>query len=714
MKLIPVFLLFTSFIIAQTKPYYYPVQTSLGDHRITTIVQDDFGRLILGTDKGIFTFNGFQSKQIPSSKLYSNDILQIIKLQNRFYGLNKTGQLFVVKEDRVSTIPIPQIKSPIVRLEETANGELRIICSEAIYTYSLQPFSLKSTVHIPFYEKGKAELIDYSENEKGSYALLSSNEFVDLKDQTARTLPGMTGRWLMNLKNKLVILPAKPNSNISMQFSNKRFKNLNKLIGSFNHSIQKVCTIDEHIYLLSETGLIILRAGEMKIQSVIVGMHVTAVFQDKDKNVWIGTKTKGLYCMPFGSYKLLNATEFNSLEAYNNQIIARTNGGETQFLTSFGKKSNKNPFKNTNPQENVANAEIATPIILADEFVKSILPLKAGGYLIASSKGLFKIDAKTPKEFRKKLLKPDGRTEIFANPIKDLVVSDSSSEMLFSNLEGLFTLNLETLEYHSIRYFNESIDPSQILFNNRKWYVLSSTNKIFTINKGRITHEVNFRENGTNILVTKLKIYNNKFYILSDKTLYRTDQLDGNLERLDELSRMNDLFLRDFVILDKKVFVATQLGLFLFKWEQFKSDFPSFILGKPTGDFQTKNSPKFESENTEVIIPYELVELMGNHPYDLQYRLIRNDNTEQVSWSNTSLGLTKLTFEHLSSGSYKLELRLFDPGTKSFSKLISTSFLVKASWYEDTLIWFIAGILVGFFGLLYLKRRKRLKKMELN
>ena len=48
MKLVPVFLLFTSFIFAQTKPYYYPVATSLGDHHIMALEEDAFGRLIVG------------------------------------------------------------------------------------------------------------------------------------------------------------------------------------------------------------------------------------------------------------------------------------------------------------------------------------------------------------------------------------------------------------------------------------------------------------------------------------------------------------------------------------------------------------------------------------------------------------------------------------------------------------------------------------------
>lgn len=716
MKLVPIFLLFTSLIFAQTKSYYYPVETSLADHYITAIEEDAFGRLVLGTDKGLFSFNGFQSKQIASSKLYSKDIVQLLKLKNKFVGLTKTGQLFEIRDNQVVLVPLPQIKNQILKLEKTKDGNLRILCADAVYTFQSGPFKFLSKTEIPFYEKGKSEVLDYVENDKGRFALLSSNELIDVDDQVARTLPGMTGRWMVGEKNNLIIFPAKPNSNISLQYANKRFKNLNKLIGAFNHSIQKVVRIDEKVYLLSETGMIVLKAGDMRVKSIIVGLHVTAVFKDKNSNIWLGTKSKGLYCMPAGSYKLLNSTEFNYLDLYNDQIIARTYAGELTVLNKFGKKvknfvAGKEGLKLENGV--MTSAKSLVPLQLGDELFNEILPLQNGTFLLASSKGLFSMEAKSTKELRDKLVKDKPRNVILESPVKCFRQSDTN-EVLFSNLDGLFTLDLNTLEYRSIRYFNETIDPSDILFHKQCWYVLSSANKIFTIKNGKVTHEVNFRENGSNLLVSKLKIYKDQFYILSDKTLYRTKNLTGNLERLEELSRMNDLFLRDFVVLDHKVYVATQFGLFEFKWEKVKTEFPSFILGKPTGDHQLEHSSKFEAANTEVSIPYELVELMGNHPYQLQYRLIRNGDKDQIHWSNTSLGLTKLTFEHLSPGSYSLELRLFDPGTGQYSNPENTLFKVKASWWEDTLVWFIAGILVGFFGLLYLKRRKRLKKLDLN
>lgn len=711
MKLIPVFLLFTTFVFAQTKSYYYPVETSLGDHHITAIEQDAFGRLIIGTDKGVFSFNGFQSKSIPCPKLYSKDILQLLRVKDRFFGLNKTGQLFEIKQNTVVLVPLSGIKSSILRLERGPEDHLRIICSDAVYDFKLNPFKQVSKLSIPFYQKGQAELIDYCENEKGRFALLSSNELIDIDDETALTLPGMTGKWLMPQKSSITIFPVRPNANISLKYADKRFRNLNKLIGAFNHSIQKAVHIGDKIYLLSETGMVVLKEGEMRVHSLIVGLNVTAVFRDKDQNIWFGTHTKGLYCMPAGTYKLVNSTEFSFLEVFHNELLARSTSGEMMVLNKFGKKLRNTLLPNDPKQQRVSSSKVEMPVLLDDELVKEAVLLPSGAYLIVSSKGLFTLEAKSPKELREKLKKHAARKVILESPVKEFVHSDTN-EVLFSNLEGLFTLNLENLEYKPIRYFDEPIDPSQILYHDQKWYVLSSANRIFTLKNGKVIHEINFRENGSNMQVSKFKIYQNRFYLLTDKTLYKTADLNGNLERLEELSGMNDLFLRDFVVLGDKVFIATQFGLFEFKWQKLKVPFPNFILGEATGNYRKDHSTTFESANTEVTISYELVELMGNHPYELQYRLIRNGDEDRIHWSNTSLGLTKLTFEHLSSGKYKLELRLFDPGTGRFSKLNATEFKIQASWYEETLVWFIGGILVGFFGLLYLKRRKRLKKSQ--
>jgi hypothetical protein len=688
------------------------VETSLGDSHIRALEQDVSGRLIIGTDKGIFSFNGFQSKTIPCPKLYSKDIVQLLRIKELFFGLNKTGQLFEIKQNKVVLVPLSGISSAILRLEKGPEDRLRIICSDTIYDFKLNPFEQVSKLSIPFYQKGLAEVIDYCENEKGRFALLSSNELVDIDERIAWSLPGMTGKWLIPQKNSVVIFPVKPSSSVSLKYSDKRFWNLNKLIGAFNHSIQKAVHIGDKIYLLSETGMMILKEGEMRVNSVIAGLNITAVFQDKDRNTWFGTHSKGLYCMPAGTYKLLNSTEFNFLDLFNNEIIAGSSLGEMMVLDKLGKKVRNTVFPNSLKQQGKADpAKVEMPVLIEDEFIKEAILLKSGNYLLVSSKGLFTIEAKSPKELWEKLRKNAPRINIFENPVKEFTQSDTS-EVLFSNLDGLFTLDLETLKYEPIHYFDETIDPSQILFHDRKWFVLSSSNRIFTIKNKKIIHEINFRENGSNMQVSKFKIYNGKFYLLTDKTLYRTSDLNGNLERLEELSGMNDLFLRDFVVLGDKVYLATQFGLFEFKWRKIKTPFPNFILGKATGNYQKDHSTTFGPANTEVVIPYELVELMGNHPYQLQYRLIRNGDKDQVHWSNTSLGLTKLIFEHLNSGTYDLELRLFDSGTGRFSKLSATKFKIQTSWYEETLVWFAGGVLAGFFALLYLKRRKHLKKSQ--
>src|SRR5690606_26156470 len=120
-----------------------------------------------------------------------------------------------------------------------------------------------------------------------------------------------------------------------------------------------------------------------------------------------------VYCMPAGTYKLVNSTEFNFLEVYNDEILARTNSGEMMVLNQFGKKVRSTLQKEEQlGQLRTGRNSIQMPLILADEFVKEILPLQAGNYLIVSSKGLFSMEAKSTKDLRDKLAKGIGRKAI--------------------------------------------------------------------------------------------------------------------------------------------------------------------------------------------------------------------------------------------------------------------------------------------------------------
>lgn len=714
MRRLLLFILFIApSLFAQEKPYYYSVKTNLYDHKITAIEQDEHGRLILATDKGLFSYNGFQSKQIPTQKLYSKEITQLVKMGNQLIGLTKSGQLFSFQNNQITVLPTSDIKASIVKLFRKDENELLVACANAVYTYQLNPFTFVRKVAVPFYEKGHAELIDVNETEGETFGLLSSNELVQFSEDLAMTIPTIKGRYLLKHDERLLVLPSKPTIHSIFEFQNKRFKNRSKVSRGINHNIHQAVMLHDQLALLSETGLMLVNPINLKLRSLLVGFHLTSIYQDANQTIWIGTASKGLLCIPSGSFKLLSPKEYRSLDFSLNQqnLYAENALGTKVFLNQNGQVSKQPTLEEISEKAKFFNTTFYFPLVLGDEVVKKMIALEGNRFLVASSYGIYVIEAKNLKELKTKLHQVSLRTVLAESPVKDCLFS-TDGEMLFSSVDGLHLVSLKDLNHRMVTFFNESIDASQLLVHDQKWVVLTPNSRVFVIQNGKVIQDVNFKENGNNILVSKLKIIGNYFYILSDKALYRTTSITGKLERLNELSSLTDLLIRDFTVQENHVFLATQVGLFRFDWKNTQSRFPVLLVGAPEGDFKLEGVAVFQPANSRISIPYEMVDLMGNHPYLIQFRLIRNDKSEKETWKAVSYNLSALDFEHLRSGKYCLEIRMVDPGTSSVSVTMKTHFEVEASWFEDVIVWFIAGIILGFFVFLYWRGRRRLRRLK--
>src|SRR5690606_5186632 len=144
---------------------------------------------IIGTDKGLYSYNGYQSQKISTSNLYSPEIVQLLRIGKLVVGLTKSGQVFTLKNGEVKVLAIPNTH-PITKLREGRSHHLLLGCSDAVFVVQLNSFRVLARHEVPFYEKGKAELIDFQEGEEGMLGLLSSNEVVDFENQLAMTVPG--------------------------------------------------------------------------------------------------------------------------------------------------------------------------------------------------------------------------------------------------------------------------------------------------------------------------------------------------------------------------------------------------------------------------------------------------------------------------------------------------------------------------------------------
>lgn len=719
------FAIISSSVFPQLKPYSYYVNSGLTDQKFYALSKDQYGRLLLATNKGVFSYNGFKSKAVDLSGLKSNEFTHLVEVGQVVYGLNKAKQLveFSLGKTRVVNLPSSAEEIKWIKIVQ----EKLIVCTKTeVFKCTASPFQIETRFQVPFLDGGKNQILDFADYANESYVLLSSNELVSLKGKSAWTIPGKDMKYLVSGLDGLIAIPAYINKQNTFRFKNARFTNLNRLSQVVSKRIERVIQYNSKLFFCSEGSLLVYDLAVRKVTMHILGYAVQDVLQEDNGTIWVATLRKGLVCIPNGDYAVSTTNEFTSLGSISGvksfvgikntgELIQFSQTGKEQGIVAGTTKIDAQHLIQMNPEQLLSGPYLiqnsgkwsGTVLI---EHLKSIHPV-SGGFLVGGSFGLRKYEVEKISEI-------GGRKAKFKTIIDDPITSIaqiSDDEFLIANAEGLLQLHLSTNKINPVRYYNQKIDVVQIVEFQGKVLVLTASNEVLVYSGKQFTNERDLKEVNPDIKIQRLKTDGNYIYLLSDNTIYRYKGIGGEIERLEQLSTMNGLYLRDFVAIDSVVFVATQYGLFKFIWRKQIHAMPSFIVGKPYGNFPVDSSEQdicFTYKNSWIKIPFEVVELGESHPFVLQYRLIRNGDYADSSWINSSIQLSELSFEHLEGGKYRLELRLKDPYSLTYSKVSRRYFKVEYHWLEYKWIWFVFGVFSTLLISAYIRNRELKKRIN--
>lgn len=726
-RILTCFLFSVFFAFAQVKPYSYLVNTGLNDHRFNALSQDQFGRLIIATNKGVFSYNGFRSRLLESGKVKSSEFIEIVEVGNHCFGLNKMNQL--VQIDLTSFNPIDdKLFQGEIKLIKSQNNRLIVATSKAIYFCQPKPFQVTETRPIPFNENGKKMVLDYAETSQGRFVLLSPNELIDIDDRSSRTVPVERAKYLLNSAKGLIILPSLVNKQNSFLFHQSRFTNLHRINPSITKSIERVVQFGNTAYICSEGAMFAYDMVHLKIQFQLPGFSVADILQDKSGTVWLATKRKGLVCVPAGSYDLVSTVDFGSLYQLPqmNGFAGLDVNGQLTLMNSKGKKINGinedkylvefglyevNGMDLLSTSGGLFYYEKGWSKIKYPEKLAGVYSLKNGSILTIGMNGIIENNVAKFQELGKKKIK----IKSYSNELfKGATRIDEFNFVVLSG-EELFHFSLETGEMKEIKYYNESLGVHAIFDLNGKTGILTKNNLLLLYDGKRIIEERDLKEVNADIKIQKVRVVDGYIYLLSDNSLYRCRSLHGNIERLEQLSRMNGVYLRDFVVLKDRLVVATQFGLYHFVWKKRELTMPNFIIGRASGNNETTDLDgikRFSYANSRINIPFEIVELGESHPFQLQYRLVRNGELKDRAWTNFSLHLNQLSFDYLVGGKYCVQMRLKDPYSKSVSAVQKRYFIIEYHWTERKWIWFLLGIVSTIVIGTYIRNREIKKKFK--
>ena len=708
-----------SAVQAQT-PFYFSVDAFPDDQEIFALAQDAHGRMIISTGRGIYRFNGYKSKEIPVNGVKGDPIIEFVSFREQLIGLTKTGRLLHYKADKWELWSVSGLSENLQHIE--LQGEKLLANSRStVFVIDLEKRVIDEQLAIPFTDK-KVKANAVTAYKGVAYALLNSGEIVDVRKESAWSLPNNRGRQLIAFEDELFILPEQLKFETVYRFNGSDFRFLGSLSTRESVFIRKGELLGGQLYITSSAGVYVFpKARSSKAQYWNFGTPVNDVYQDAVGNTWLATAGKGLLLVPAGKHQLM----------YNQPAAAISGSGNIYFTDVYGKifslgksgldvvgqlASNEGNWLHVDEESGVYITEHGIPgpnksYLYVDENLKSVFRLKNGQWVQATGTAVHLFPS-MPFEM---WIKPQQRTKrttvLSSESILQVHPNTSRTAFLVAASDGLYWIN-DSLQKLEVTHFKKRMNVLQICSLKDSWIVLTSDNVLHEIKDGRVVRSRNLGGKSQDVVCRKLLSDGDWLYYLTDKGVYRAKGLNEPVQSLSSVMGFDGLSIQDFTVQKDQIYLVTPRGVLRYLWQVAITSDVHLVMGRVTG------SQPIESENSEivfqagerlVVVPVEVVDLNNNHRFVLQYRLFKKGETG--FWNTISTQTERISFPHLDAGDYVVEVRLFDPYSGVQTAMNAQSFLIEKSWWEHTWLHVLAGVLLGA-GLMIVGRRIKTMKQD--
>jgi len=704
------------FVQAQTTPYHYTIQAHLSTQLIYCLEQDSFGRLLIGTDNGLYRYNGFHSVHIKSTGNSSKEITQLVRYEDTFFATNRSGQLLQLKDNQLKVVNLAGFKGDIRQL--TISGTtLTITGSKFITSYKLPAYTFLDQETIPYTEPESTLANHVLKFGKVHYAVLNSGELVEIEEGASRNIPNATGKLLVAFANKLVIVPAYLSENPVYTYFGGSFRSWGTLLKKGNQRINGAKVLGNRLFILSENGVFVYtNQMSKKPAHWFGGVSVTDIFQDGQGNFWIATKGKGLLFIPAGRHEIIYSGSLLSLETGPGGTFfgGTLNGSIVQFdsrgreITHYTSDINTQEavflhfdnyasllFSNTG-LFSTKNSKAMNNI---NEAIKGVARMVDGSLYLAKSSGVVYIEKSVKNKAIYGLSDSTKFTLLRNEAAKSVVIDPLTQEVAFSTVLGVYRRKGNE-PYQEILLNGKSIDAQAITWFKNDLLIATVQHELLLVRNGRVIKQKDLSQNSGEVFVLKMVATDTYVYMLTEKGMYRFNDLNKPLEGLKELMGFDGLVMRDFVVVNDKVYLVTQRGVLLLTWSQEEKMSYSLVLNEITGRKYDKYLYKdgkiqFPFDEKLIVIPFECVDLSGNQQFIIRYAIHRHK--ERGYWNSLPPSADQLNLSHLNPGDYTVEFYLYDPVSQTKSEIQRKQFTVLYDWHNRPFLWWFIGILIAFF-----------------
>lgn len=730
-------LLFPFISFAQYPQYFsYNSENGLPGNEIYSIEQDRQGFIWIGTDAGLYKYNGVRyiSYKCPDQKSKSIAGLSVSS-SGRLYCYNFQGQLFVLENDSLKELkhPAGKIASPAC----DGQGNVIITHDKGISLYNENTKSWKTYTN--FGEEAVYVSRQFTRSAKVNAAkqvrFISTSGLGTLHGNSLSVIPNNDFKKLP--LSSLILECWKTTTYIFSSENNSIFKERNGKLelateGKLNAILKnrKITNVnrlkDDRLWISTYNGMISYDPAIDSCRLFYPGIAFSDCLLDREGNYWFSTLQNGLLRVPQLSYVVWN-TEFNS--SLKNDKITHVCGHEghiyfTNINGLVGDLDSKNGsinyyhtgndadvqclfydtdhhclyFNQSNKMHRLKNAALSAENMYAPS-VKSFL-VTDHSFLMGSSLGLMTVG----KNNDTALINTLWTRDLFYDQQAGLVYASTDKGLLKYRFDN-DKLSKEKLYFENTQILNSDKDEIQ-----NRLYVLLSSGSILSINEAG--DEKLITALPKTLQANKLKAHAGKLYIATNKGLYVYDTRTGSWKTADQLSGLSSANIQDMYIGDKSLWLATGNGLQQIPFDIQVSTTRALIYNRAIaiGNLKINGNPEFDYGQTLIISP-EVSAYSSQGDFQYAYRLKNGES----GWNYLPGNIEKIEIPNIPDGAFELELKAIDHLGRDSENILKLIGYVKPPSWRSWWFYILVSLLILCIAFVFFKYRiKLLRKKQIN
>jgi hypothetical protein len=702
----------------------------LPTNTIYDLLQDHQGFIWLGTDKGLFRYDGITFKPYVSTGQNDKSISNLMEdVSGRIWGQNFSGQYFHNQGD--SLLIAQKISSVGTFYPAGVVGNKHIIClgSNGVRVIDLQNTEVKE-IGSPSAFGDVINFTPYSFVHKdfvyffNVYAkqIVGTNPF---GKQVFINTPGDFNTFYTGIiKRRFFFISKVDATEIRVKNEDGTYAKIQ--LGRKNF-IQNVKVIDDRflgIFTSAGFYLIDFALGEKVVSPMFIEKNVSSLIKDKEGNFWVSTINNGLIFIPSLSMKIIEPQKgFTRLQAIDNQdaMLYGTTQNEVAKLDFTQQKTSVIYKGTTNAEVSALYYDFAknTYLFSSDKFYgiqngKQIISMPISvkdlesidnqyvGYSATGLSGLIDLNKKdTIAKFRNS----SGRC-------RALAIDRQNKLIYLATSKGFWRYNQagENIEIKDKNNSYSFVDLSLVERPAAPLIVAGSSGEgIFIFQHDKIVLHLTEKDGLESNSIYRIKTHKNQIWWLTEKALQSYDFTTKIIKTYTKTDGLPDSDLKDIAFLNDKVYVATLAGLVYFPENLSDKDphIPSIIS---TAFFCNKREEKlndnliFSYDQNNIDLHFSVISYRSLASLKVFYKI---NNQEWVALENNT---RILSLPSLSPDNYVVRLKSINAdGQKSKETVVK--FVIKKPFW--TSYWFIGlGLLIFGFGvhILYQRRIARLAK----